>query len=614
MDRFAAIRVARDIHSFDALSHKLSALLIGFCDVQFGSDILRDEARSAGIDLDVTATFETDTAAAAEKSFDFIIIGALAARHGQWFRSDGEGDFSPRRYIAALKRIVDDLRARSSAPILINNLPLPTSSPGGVADRGEANIIERCRSINAQLAEMARTEKDFFVVDVDAVLSLHGKHQLLDDRLVPYSHAGSLGWWSMLPAHEKRSIHGIDLPFDPAKSFGLSDPFAYDRLVAREQLLWIRTLRGIGRRKCVLVDLDNTLWPGVLADTGSPFPRELDFTLFSYHSIFVGLHQALRALKERGILLACISKNDEAVVRELWSYPRSAPADLLTLDDFVTHRINWNEKSDNIATIAHELNLGLDAFVVVDDNPIERDKIRRALPDVLVLGDDFGSLRWQLLTMPELQVVSITAEARQRSDSTRAAIQREQLRQTTLDPEEYLGSLALRCTIERVAPASGDVDRIHELILRTNQFNTTTLRLSRGEVENAISRGELYTLRATDRFTDYGLVGVAVLRGRHVALLLLSCRVIGLRLEHALLDAMIEDLGDGVISGAFVPSAKNTPARNVFREHGFVQANEGEWTLAAPLNESAMRFIGAVTRRKEEVPAETELERRRLEP
>lgn len=596
MDRFAAVRVARDIASFAPLTRKASALLIGFCDVQFGSDILRDEARAAGIDLDVATTFEHDTAAAGEKQYDVIIIGALAARHGSWFRSDGEGDFSPRRYLDSARRLVASLREQNAAPILINNLPLPTVAPGGLADRDGDNIVRRCREINDGLMALAREAKDVFVVDVDAALSYHGKRHLLDDRLVPFSHLGALGWWSMLPPHERRSIHDVELPLDLRESFAMRDSFEYDRIVAREQLLWLRVLLGVGKRKCVLVDLDNTLWPGVLADTGAPFPRDLDFTLFSYHSIFVGLHQALRALKERGILLACISKNDEAVVRELWSYPKNAPADLLRLDDFVTHRINWSEKVDNIRSIAEELNLALDSFVVVDDNAIERDKIRKHLPEVLVLGDDFAKIRSELLTLPELQVLSITDEARNRTASTRALAQRERLRESATDMEAYLHSLELRCTIDRVEDEK-DLDRIHELISRTNQFNTTTLRMSRAEVSAAIARRELFTLRASDRFTEYGLVAVAVLEGRHIALLVMSCRVIGLRLEHALLDAVVAALGEGEITGSFVPTARNTPARNVFREHGFSERAPGEFFLEKEKIVAPPRFVGEVQRR-----------------
>lgn len=581
MDRYGAVSVPRDLRSFAPVERTLSAILIGFCDVHFGMDILRDQARRCGIQLVAIPTFEHDVRVVEEKAHDVIIIGALSGRHGHWYRSDGQGDFAPERYLRIARTLVARLRESSPAPILLNNLPIPTCSPLGIAERGAEGHRQRVRRINLDLAALADEFPDVFIVDVDAALGFTGKNTLLDDRLVPFSHVGGLGWWANLPEHELSTVHSIPQPVEALREMGVEDPFEYDRTVAQEQLSMILTIFGINRRKCVLVDLDNTLWPGVLAETGSPFPMDLDFTLFSYHSLFVGLHQALKSLKRRGILLACVSKNDEEVVRKLWRYPAGAPADLLlTLDDFVTSRINWHEKVDNIVEIAEELNLGLESMVYLDDHPVEREKVGQFLPQVLIIGRNPMAARWELLTSPYLQVPHVTEEAKNRSEMTRAQIQRDQARKSMVDPQTFLSSLDLRCEVGIVSD-DRDLDRIHELVLRTNQFNTTTARLSKQELREAIADpgSRLYTLRAEDRFTPYGLVGVCLIRDGEIGIFVLSCRVIGLGVENVLLRAAMSDQAarHASVRGRFIPTEKNMPARNLFRDNGFIEIAENLW-------------------------------------
>lgn len=581
MDRYGAVTVPRDLRSFSPVERTINAVLIGFCDVHFGMDILRDQARRRGIKLVAIPTFEHDVRVVEEKPHDVIIIGALSGRHGHWYRSDGQGDFAPDRYLRIARTLVAKLRERSPAPILLNNLPLPTCSPLGIAERGAEGHRQRVRRINLDLAALSDEFPDVFIVDVDAALGYVGKSRLLDDRLVPFSHVGGLGWWASLPDHELSTVHGVPQPIEALREMGVDDPFEYDRTVAEEQLSMMLTIFGINRRKCVLVDLDNTLWPGILAETGAPFPMNLDFTLFSYHSLFMGLHQALKSLKRRGILLACVSKNDEAVVRKLWRYPAGAPVDqLLTMDDFVTSRINWNEKVDNIMEIAEELNLGLESMVYLDDHPLEREKVGRFLPQVLIIGKNPMAARWELLTSPYLQVPFVTEESKSRSEMTRAQIQRDGVRKSMVDPQSFLSSLDLRCEVGIVSD-DRDLDRIHELVVRTNQFNTTTARLSKQELGDAVAdRGaRLYTLRAEDRFTPYGLVGVCLIRDGEIAIFVLSCRVIGLGLENVLLRAAMKDQASqrSTVRGKFISTEKNMPARNLFRDNGFSEIAENLW-------------------------------------
>ena len=160
--------------------------------------------------------------------------------------------------------------------------------------------------------------------------------------------------------------------------------------MARVHVDALMTALGTDRKKCVIVDLDGVLWPGVLAETGAPFAWTPEISgPYSHIGLYFGLHEALLTLKQRGVLLACVSKNDEAVVRELWTYADHYPRErLLTPDDFVTWRVNWTDKAENIRSIADELGFALDAFLFIDDRPDERDRVRQRLPDVEVWGEE----------------------------------------------------------------------------------------------------------------------------------------------------------------------------------------------------------------------------------
>jgi FkbH-like protein len=572
--------VARDLASFAPLPRRLDVVMIGLCDVQIGLDVLRGEAREQGIDLRPLPIFANAVEVMKDTPHDAVIVGALGERHGSWHRDDGGGDLWPERYLGAMRTLLEKVRAITKAPLLVHTLPVPTCSPLGWADRGADTLGARGRRINEGLFELADSISDAWIVDVDAALSGEGKRRLLDDRVMTFSHLGGLGWWSLLPDVELRSVHGIRLPLERLSELGVTDPHEYDRVVGREQVGLLRAIFGIGRRKCVVVDLDGTLWPGVLADTGSPFPADVDFGTWSHHSFYVGVHEALLALKQRGILLAVASKNDEEMVRKLWTYGPRAPHDrLLSPDDFAIMKIGWEDKVASLLAISEQLGVAPDAMVFVDDNPLERERVRRELPSVLVLGDNPFAVRGALLTDPSLQVAVVTEESRQRSEMMKGQVRRETERRTARDPEEFLSSLELVCEIGRgVAPA--DLDRVHELVSRTNQFNTTGIRFTKAELA---SMDRVWTARVHDRFTDYGLVGACVIQSDTVELFVLSCRVIGLGVEHTLLRAVLAELAAHVpvIQGRLLALERNLPARALFRENGFIEAREGTWWIGA---------------------------------
>jgi len=415
---------------------RLDILLLGECDIQMEADFLRREGERRGLDLRIAAGFVDDVSLAAERPHDAIIIGALRARRAVTLGTPEETGGDPSwMYVMEARNVLEGLRGVTDKPILLDNLPEPTVQPLGMADRGPHGHRNRFRRTNLALADLAERFEDVHVIDTAATLNAAGSERFVDDGLVGFTHFGSPGWMLQRPAAERAAVFDQFPDLTQLAAPLNDDPYGREALMARAHVDALFTLTGHDRKKCVILDLDGTLWPGVIAETGAPFAWAPEISgLYSYIGLWFGLHEALKTLKSRGVVLACVSKNDDAVVRNLWTYPEHYPKDrLLTLDDFVTTRINWGDKSENITSIAEELGFKLDAFLFIDDNPVERERVRERLPAVEVWGENLFELRRRLLTDPRLQLPRVTAEAAGRTDLVKAQLKRTEARATYVD-------------------------------------------------------------------------------------------------------------------------------------------------------------------------------------
>ena len=587
-----AVGASYGFSDFNGTRKRVDALLFGDCDIQMEADFLRQEAGRRGIDLHVAATFPDDIRFAAEHKHDLIFVGALRARH--LIVEDLDNGLNPHAaYIAHATELLAKLRETTSAPILFDNLPEPTVQPLGLAERGVKGHRTRFRLTNVALSELALGFPDVHVVDVAAALGAIGSERLLDDGQVGFTHFGSPGWMLQRPVAEKAAVHGIFPDTAPLADALGGDAYGREAVIAEKHIDALVTVTGIGRKKCVILDLDGTLWPGVLAETGSPFAWTPEISgPFSFIGLYFGLHEALKSLKKRGIVLACVSKNDEATVRELWKYPQHYPRDrLLTPDDFVTWRVNWDDKVGNIRSIAEELGFALDSFLFIDDNPVERDRVRQRLPDVEVWGEDPFSLRRRLLNDPRLQIPVVTAEAASRSELVKAQIARQQLRSDAMGEAEYIAQLQIRCAIERLAASSPKLQRVEELFQRTTQFNTTGRKFSVSELAalEANPDARLFAVEVADRLGDYGLVGAAVIVEGEIAGLAISCRALGMGVEHRFLRHILDEMkgGSRSLSARIITTARNMPARNIYRDNGFAEVEPGLWRFEQPASAGA---------------------------
>ncbi len=574
VESYFAATQALTAEDFTAGKYQAELLLFGDCDVQVEADFLRREAAGRDISLKIAASFPNDLRLAEEHAHDAILIGALRRR----FAIPGEGHEA---FIAEARVLLDGLRRHSAKPILIDNLPEPVVEPLGLADHGPAGHRNRFRAANLALAALVSEYADVHVVDIAAVLNAAGAERLLDDGLMHFSHFGSPGWLLQRPEQEKAAVFGI---FPDVSDFaaGLGgDPYLREKITARAHIDAVMTALAIDRKKCVIVDLDGLLWPGVLAETGAPFDWRPEVSSpYSYVGLYFGLHDALLSLRQRGILLACVSKNDEATVRELWKYaPHYAGLNLLTPGDFVTWRVNWNDKVDNIRSIADELGLALETFLFLDDNPVERDRVRQRLADVEVWGEDPFSLRRRLLTDPRLQMPNVTAESARRTETTKAQLGRQAAKTQSVSEKDFLTSLNLDI---KIAPlAAGEGLRVSELFQRTTQFNTNGARFSAGELETLARDpgARVLTAHVKDRFGDHGLVGAAVIQGDEIKGLVLSCRVLGMGVEHEFLRHILRAAPGKELRARIVETARNIPVRNIFKDHDFA-LEAGVWRRA----------------------------------
>ena len=321
----------------------------------------------------------------------------------------------------------------------------------------------------------------------------------------------------------------------------------------------------------MVVDCDNTLWGGVLGEEGPELVAiGTDYPGEAYREF----QQFLAGLGRRGFLLAINSKNNED---EVLSFLADSPDMVLRPGDFAAHRINWNDKGSNLAELAEEMNIGLDSMIFVDDSPVECARIRSAFPEVLV--EQFpaspAEIPGFIATFRGTQRLRVEAEDLKRARSMSANARRQHLKRKAPDPETFIRSLEIRLVIERQNRAA--IPRVSQLTQRTNQFNLTTKRYSPGDIERLMNDGIVYTMSMEDRFSDYGIVGGAIVTDTgtdrwEIDSFMLSCRAFGRHIERELLAAVLADAADAgarVVRARYVATEKNAMTRDFFPGHGF---------------------------------------------
>ena len=332
--------------------------------------------------------------------------------------------------------------------------------------------------------------------------------------------------------------------------------------------------------KALVLDLDNTLWGGVVGDDG------WEGVAIGHGSAvgeaFAGFQRYVRGLSQRGVILAVCSKNDPDVART----PFERRADMvLRMTDFAAFSASWDDKASGLRRIASELNIGTDSIVFADDSPFERELIRRELREIAVpeLGDDPSNYPQLLSDAGYFETVNVTTEDRQRAQLYRAERQRESMRTSATDLPSYLRSLEMVLSWKRFD--QGDLKRIVQLINKTNQFNLRTRRYSEEQVASIMEDPGWVGLhfRLVDRLSDNGIVGIIIgeLKADNLFIdtWLMSCRVLGRQVEQAMLNVVVGEaasLGARRLLGEYLPTQKNGMVRDFYRRLGFITSEADE--------------------------------------
>jgi FkbH-like protein len=340
---------------------------------------------------------------------------------------------------------------------------------------------------------------------------------------------------------------------------------------------FVRAARGKAR-KCLVLDCDNTLWGGIVGEDGM---ASLQISPDYPGSIYREFQLYVLSLHDRGVILALCSKNNEA---DVWDVFRKRPEMILQEQHISAAQINWNDKVSNLRRIAEDLNIGLDSLVLVDDSEFEIQMVRELLPEVatiLVPPKNASEARDILARCGYFDSLVVSAEDRKRGQMYRVETQRRRLRSASVDLSSYLASLEISVRIEPVGELS--LPRAFQLTQRTNQFNLTSHRYSMGDLSafHKSTDHDVMILRVTDRFGDYGVVGVAILRHKQATTeidsFLMSCRVMGRGVEQAFLAACLDIAhrrASHVVYGRYIKSAKNGLAEEFLDNSGFELTSE----------------------------------------
>jgi FkbH-like protein len=375
---------------------------------------------------------------------------------------------------------------------------------------------------------------------------------------------------------------GIDAWFDPARWLQAKMEIApqaaplYGDLVARV----LAAQRGLSK-KCLVLDLDNTLWGGVIGDDG------IDGIVLGEGNAAGEAHLALqhyaKQLKERGVVLAVCSKNDPAIAEAAFN---DHPDMFLKRSDIAAFVANWDDKAENLKIIASRLNIGVDSLVFVDDNPVERARIRQSLPSVAVpeMPADIAHYVRCLADAGYFEAVSFTAEDRERAGQYAANLERDALLGSAASMDDFLRSLGMSVVYGPFT--SVELARVTQLINKTNQFNPTTWRYTAEEVARFAAEPKNMTLqfRLLDRFGDNGLVSTMMLRPDsqqpdvvQIESWVMSCRVFGRELEVEAINIAVEsarERGVKAFRADYIPTAKNGINKQLYADLGFAQMNE----------------------------------------
>lgn len=419
---------------------------------------------------------------------------------------------------------------------------------GNYANQTEDSFLYQLRRLNYLLTESGHALKNFFMVDLNRLQGVVGRNEL---------YSGKLYYMAKMPISTR-----------------------YLPETAKQIMDVVMAIKG-RIKKCVILDLDNTLWGGVIGDDGL---ENIQIGELGLGQAFSRLQQWLKELKQRGMILAVCSKNEEAAAKEPFL---KHPEMVLRLDDISMFVANWEDKAANIRRIQQTLNIGMDSIVFLDDNPFERNAVKSLIPDITVpdLPEDPSEYLDYLQQLNLFETASYS-----KADADRTKQYQEEIARTTLQSvfesyDDYLRSLEMKAVAKPFD--AFHFPRIAQLTQRSNQFNLRTIRYTEAEIEQLVADDSHLTLYFTlkDKFGDYGLISVVVMdqvsdTELFISEWLMSCRVLKRGMEEYIIDTIMRtaaQAGYQTVTGEYIQTPKNAMVEKLYEKLGLQPVGEGRY-------------------------------------
>ena len=446
-----------------------------------------------------------------------------------------------------LKKIITVFEENSNSKLIISNFNIPFYSPNGIIEtKSEFGFHEMINEINKSLQEMCKKKNSIYVYNFNNFISKHGEKNVFDYRQF---HLGDIQiTYNLIP------------------------------VLANDLMSYIKPILG-KNRKCIVLDLDNTLWGGVVGEDGYD---GIDLGHTPRGKAFVEFQKELLSLWNQGIILAINSKNnfDDAI-----KVIRDHPDMILREKNFASIQINWNDKAQNMNEISTEINIGLDSMVFFDDDKLNQERIKQEFPEILTIdmSNEPSYFVPILKEINDFNVLSRTIEDVKRGEMYAQQRERKSLEKSVSNLDDFLRELDIKVKIKKSSKFL--IPRISQLTLKTNQFNLTTKRYQEEDIEK-FSKNENFEVgcaQVLDKFGDNGITGVYIVEKNSdywlLDTFLLSCRIMGRGIEDAILTEIVKKAkieGIREIRANFIPTPKNKPSENFLSDFGFQKFDE-QW-------------------------------------
>ncbi len=441
--------------------------------------------------------------------------------------------------VSEISNLIKSFTNNSKSKLVLTNLAIPTYSPYGIYETKVAyGLQEMVNDYNQQILAITKNVESVYVYDFNAFMTKFGEKNVFD-----------------------------------FKQFFLGDvqiSFEYIPYLSHSLTGYVKAILGLNK-KCIVLDLDNTLWGGIVGEDGF---EGINLGGDPVGKAFAEFQKLLLSIHKRGILLAINSKNNfEDAIHVIREHSEM----VLKEEHFACMKINWNDKVQNMKEIANDLNIGLDSMIFFDDDPVNCEYIKSSFPQVMTvtMPKDTSQYVPLLMSLNDFDILKITEEDLGRGNMYLQEKQRKDLEHQATNLDDFLQQLAINLKIKKANDFT--IPRISQLTLKTNQFNLTTKRYQDEDIRKFIDSGNwVGCAQVQDKFGDSGITGVFIVKKNPtewiIDTFLLSCRIMGRGIENGILSEILKkakEAGVKSVVGEFIPTKKNAPCANFFSDYGF---------------------------------------------